>query len=271
MDLSLLAAPFDPRDVSWLPQSSGKTDRGPWVRVIAFIDNRAVMARLDNVCGPGNWRNEYRHEGKAVMCGLSIRVERREFDHTPTHEWVTKWDGAEESDIESVKGGLSGAMKRAAVQWGVGRYLYELGESFAVVSPSGQHYLKADEKKHGAALKWDAPPLPAWALPGGDGKAPANVSAQQRAAPAARPAPATKAATPAAEQEMTVERALATRIPGTKAHFRGHGGKSFNDVPSSDIVRVLQEVNSLGDKPQYVDLKRAARLLTTHLTHGGAK
>ena len=32
-------------------------------------------------------------------------------------EWVTKWDAAENTQVKPSKGGRSGAMKRAAVQW----------------------------------------------------------------------------------------------------------------------------------------------------------
>ena len=45
-----------------------------------------------------------------------------------------KWDAAENTQVEAVKGGRSGAMKRAAVQWGIGRYLYNLEEGFAQTS-----------------------------------------------------------------------------------------------------------------------------------------
>ena len=77
-------------------------------------------------------------------------------------EWVTKWDGAENTDIEAVKGGLSGAMKRAAVQWGIGRYLYKLEESWINANENGAYRGKT---KDGTPFKWDAPSLPSWALP----------------------------------------------------------------------------------------------------------
>lgn len=48
-----------------------------------------------------------------VECGISIKIDG---------EWITKWDAAENTQVEAVKGGRSGAMKRAAVQWGIGRY-----------------------------------------------------------------------------------------------------------------------------------------------------
>ena len=52
--------------------------------------------------------------------------------------FITKWDGAEDSDIEPVKGGLSDSMKRAAVQWGIGRYLYSMGALWVDVEQSEQ-------------------------------------------------------------------------------------------------------------------------------------
>ena len=41
-------------------------------------------------------------------------------------EWVWKSNGAGQSDIEAEKGQFSDAFKRAAVLWGIGRYLYAL-------------------------------------------------------------------------------------------------------------------------------------------------
>lgn len=175
MDLRKLAEPFPASDVEWRLQSSGKKANGDvWARVLAYITNRAIMQRLDDVCGPGGWRNEYVFgPDGAVLCGISIFI--REPDRDP--EWVTKWDGAENTDIEAVKGGLSGAMKRSGVQWGIGRYLYELEEGYAKISERGEHYAKT---KDGTAFKWDAPALPAWALPGGSGKP--GVKAEPKAA-----------------------------------------------------------------------------------------
>lgn len=171
MDLKQLAAPFAAADVEWRVQSSGAKQSGEvWARVIAYITNRAIMERLDEVCGAAGWRNEFRHEANgAVLCGISIRVA---FGNGES-EWVTKWDGAENTDIEAVKGGLSGAMKRAGYQWGIGRYLYQLEEGFARVSATGTHYAKT---KDGTPFKWDAPALPLWALPGGSGKAEGSLS-----------------------------------------------------------------------------------------------
>ena len=44
-----LAAPFDPECVEWRPQ--GKTTPGARVQLVAYVDARTVIERLDTVCG----------------------------------------------------------------------------------------------------------------------------------------------------------------------------------------------------------------------------
>ena len=157
MDLSKLKDCFEPNDIEWRLQQCGKTKEGKiWGMALAYVTNRAIMNRLDEVCGPENWKNEFKAAPDGgILCGISIKV---------GDEWVTKWDGAENTDIEAVKGGLSGAMKRAAVQWGIGRYLYKLEESWINANENGAYRGKT---KDGTTFKWDAPTLPAWALPKG--------------------------------------------------------------------------------------------------------
>ena len=157
MDLSKLKDYFEPSDIEWRLQQCGKTKEGKiWGMALAYVTNRAIMNRLDEVCGPENWKNEFKAAPDGgILCGISIKV---------GDEWVTKWDGAENTDIEAVKGGLSGAMKRAAVQWGIGRYLYNLEESWINANEKGSHRGKT---KDGTTFNWDDPALPSWALPKG--------------------------------------------------------------------------------------------------------
>lgn len=156
-----LKKPFPASDIEWRVQSAGEKDGKPWAKVLAYVDNRAIMDRLDAVVGPENWKNEYKEWiGGSVLCGLSIKIDG---------EWITKWDGAEQTDIEAVKGGLSGAMKRAAVQWGIGRYLYNLEAGFAIIDEKGKHY-QAGKKDSYKAFRWNEPSLPKWALPEGGSK-----------------------------------------------------------------------------------------------------
>ena len=174
MDLSKLAEPFPADDIEWRIGRAGYSSKGQlYGTCLAYLSNRAIMNRLDQVCGPENWKNEYKEwtvGGKnGVLCGISIRIPNHDGPSgtSLTAEWVTKWDGAENTDIESVKGGLSDAMKRAAVQWGIGRYLYNLDEGFAVITESGKHFARGKDKASGKdyAFKWNPPSLPAWALP----------------------------------------------------------------------------------------------------------
>ncbi len=132
-DLYKLQAFFDPEDLEWKPITTSK--RTGKSLVAAYVTNRAIQDRLDEVCGPADWRNEFM-AGPAggVLCGIAIYVERAD----GSAEWVTKWDGAENTDVEAIKGGLSGSMKRAASQWGIGRYLYRMPPQWVAVDERGR-------------------------------------------------------------------------------------------------------------------------------------
>lgn len=155
IDFEALKAPFPAEEIEFRVQQSGVKNGKPWAMVLAYVTNRAIMNRLDEVCGPEQWKNDYKTGADGgVLCGLSIKVDGI---------WITKWDGADNTQVEAVKGGLSGAMKRAAVQWGMGRYLYNLPTTFVNIMNEGQHYIKVQDK----VGYWDDPELPDWALPNG--------------------------------------------------------------------------------------------------------
>ncbi len=147
-----LAAPFDDADLEWRIMQAGKNAKGLWAKCVAYVTNRAIMQRLDDVCGPANWRNECPKEwamgSPGVLAGISIKIDG---------EWVTKWDGADQPDTEPVKGGFSNAMKRAAVLWGIGRDLYNREEAWAEISEDGHHYQPANKAKDLPAFRWDPP------------------------------------------------------------------------------------------------------------------
>jgi hypothetical protein len=155
IDWTALAAPFPPSELEWRLQQAGDKNGRVWAMVLCYVTNRAIMNRLDEIVGPENWSNSFSvSPGGGVLCGITIRMDDgRE---------VTKYDGAGATDVEAEKGSLSGAMKRAAVQWGIGRYLYNLEEGFANVHEGGAYRGKT---KEGKAFKWDPPELPKWALP----------------------------------------------------------------------------------------------------------
>lgn len=110
-----LTEPWSKDEIKWRVGSMTK-DKDKALP-LAYIDARTVMERLDSVVGPENWQDHYEFHGTRTVCRLSIRI---------GDEWITKCDGAGDSDIEAEKGGISDAFKRAAVKWGMGRELYEL-------------------------------------------------------------------------------------------------------------------------------------------------
>jgi len=99
----------------WRVQQFSKNK--PSASCVAYIDARDVMALLDKVCGPERWQSDFKEVSGQVYAGVAIRV---------NDEWVWKWDTGAESNMEKEKGLASDAFKRAAVKWGVGRFLYDL-------------------------------------------------------------------------------------------------------------------------------------------------
>jgi len=138
--------------------------------LLAYISNRAVMNRLDAVFGINNWQNSFTIADKGVLCALKVR-------EPGTEEWITKEDGSSFSDLAEFKGGISGAMKRVLVQFGGGRYLYDLPQSWVALKlgtcrkncdkckGEGGSYPMADEEERIRAT------FPQWALPAGATKA----------------------------------------------------------------------------------------------------
>ena len=125
-----LTAPFEPNEIEWRVGSVTKDKKKGMA--LAYMDARAVMNRLDAVCGPDGWQSRYPiiSEGKTVCeIGLRVMIEQETVTgEAPLYkgEWLWKADGAGDSNIEGEKGALSDSFKRAAVRWGIGRYLYNL-------------------------------------------------------------------------------------------------------------------------------------------------
>ncbi len=131
--LKQLKDPFDPKLVKFRPGGGQQ---------LAYVDARDVMKRLDDVLGTENWSDKYIAVDGGFICELSLRI---------AGEWITKSNGANTTKVEAVKGGISGALKRAAVNFGIGRYLYYM--------PKGLHSGNVDTWpsifKPGAPENWE--------------------------------------------------------------------------------------------------------------------
>lgn len=121
-----LAQPFAVGELKFFPVALTQDKKKG--KVGAYIDARAVMDRLDSVVGVGGWTTAYRcidPGDKAVECTLRVRYD---------DEWVEKADvgypneakDANNAAKEPWKAAYSDALKRAAVQHGIGRYIYDL-------------------------------------------------------------------------------------------------------------------------------------------------
>jgi len=143
-----LSEPFSPEAIDWrVGATNGEKTKGI---ALAYIQARPVMDRLDEVVGAENWTDTYtpiqdKNGTVGFICTLSLKI---------GSDWIAKTDGADTSDIEAIKGGISDAFKRAAVKWGVGRYLYDLPDIWVPVEARGRSFV----------LK-ETPKLPDWALP----------------------------------------------------------------------------------------------------------
>jgi hypothetical protein len=162
--MKLLGAPFPAEAVHWKPQKvSFQANRA---LAVAYLDAREVAGRLDEVVGPLGWQVVHQVLGDQLVTGIGIR-------DPATGGWVWKWDsgfvgkaqyedekesggsdpiGRRDDEGKARKGTLSDGLKRAAVLWGIGRYLYRLPKVWVAYDP----------KRKSLA---DTPRLPPWALP----------------------------------------------------------------------------------------------------------
>ena len=124
-----LAAPFDPECVEWRPQ--GKTAPGARVQLVAYVDARTVMERLDTVVGAGGC-------SFALTPSVSDAAELRVARGRLTIGGLSRDDVGTASNWEPSKGCASDALKRAAVLWRIGRYLYALPAVHVTLDERGQ-------------------------------------------------------------------------------------------------------------------------------------
>jgi hypothetical protein len=129
-----LCRPFAAEEIEWrIGSTNADKTKG---MALAYMDARAVMDRFDAVCGPDGWQCNYTMSGAVAICNIGVLM--------PSGNWIWKADGAGATDVEGEKGMLSDALKRAAVRWGVGRYLYEMDSPWVAIVQRGKSSFLAD-------------------------------------------------------------------------------------------------------------------------------
>ena len=146
-----LREPFDPKSVEWKPQGQPKQGK---VQVVAYVDARAVIKRLNEVLGVKGWSSSFKtlhYDEKQVVveCTLSAEVGGQKAAHADTGS--AEMGGFVRTFGDCFKAAYSDAIKRAAVHFGVGSYLYAL--------PS--QWVECNERGYPTG----EPQFPSWALP----------------------------------------------------------------------------------------------------------
>lgn len=91
---------------------------------LPYIDARQVMERLDEIVGPENWSDTYKSvDSQSVICELTI------YGITKSDAGQAKPDSGT-GEVKALKSAVSDALKRAAVKWGIGQFLYSLPTQF---------------------------------------------------------------------------------------------------------------------------------------------
>lgn len=162
-----LSEPFERDEVKFKPQNV----KGNRALALAYVDVRVIQDRLDDVLGVDGWQDEYSVlTDMSVVCKLRLRIGKR---------WITRMDVGSQSEQpdggDRMKAAFSDALKRAAVKFGMGRYLYRLAPQWVDFDPVKKAFTAA-------------PKLPPFALPSVQ---PRSVAVS--AAPVAQAAPAPQA------------------------------------------------------------------------------
>lgn len=167
-----LANPFEPKEVKFKPQMV-KNNRA---LAMGYIDARLVCDRLDEVLGVENWQDRYEFlPDGSVVCTLRLCFAGRCISKTDVGSPSEQPDSG-----DRVKAAVSDALKRAAVKFGIGRYLYRLPAVWCDYDPVKKQLVQL-------------PQLPTFALPKPQGQGQKPPPAQQppkqaAASPPAKPA-----------------------------------------------------------------------------------
>ena len=132
--LSALAAPFDPQEIKWRVGAVA----GNRAMALAYVDARVVQDRLDDVLGVDGWQDDYAVlNDSSVTCKLSCRI---------GGQWIVKMDvgsvSEQPDDGDKMKAAFSDACKRAAVKFGVGRFLYRLPSQWVDYDPQKRQFVR---------------------------------------------------------------------------------------------------------------------------------
>ncbi|MBA4187738.1 MAG: hypothetical protein C0467_06935 [Planctomycetaceae bacterium] len=229
-----LSAPFQPKEVKFKPQMV-KNNRA---LAMGYIDARLIQDRLDDVLGVENWQDKYDFlPDGSVVCRLRLKLGGR---------WITKTDVGSPSEQpdsgDRVKAAVSDALKRAAVKFGIGRYLYRLPAQWVDYDPVKKQLVQL-------------PQMPAFAIPKPKAQSPIQPPKAPKPAPVVEPKP-----------DVVVEEKTQ---PAPKEPAKVEPPKSATGLPTNgqELHRRLQEYDA-----KLASQKLCVRgALLAHVTQAGVK
>lgn len=111
----------------WRVQSFNKSNTK--ATCVAYIDARQAMDLLDEAL-PLGWQRDYKTVKDSIYCGVGVNM--------PDGSTQWRWDVGTEGNFEAEKSQSSDAFKRSCVNWGIGRFLYDL-EIMTVAAASSEY------------------------------------------------------------------------------------------------------------------------------------
>jgi hypothetical protein len=113
----------EPIPYQWRVQSKTKTGK---LMCSAYVDARDVMNRLDDVCV---WEVRYAHVADTIMATLEIHADDGRFCRSDFGQRI-ETNTQDQMYEQAIKSSSSDAFKRAAVAFGLGRFLYDMDMVF---------------------------------------------------------------------------------------------------------------------------------------------
>lgn len=158
--MNALVEPFEPSEV----KSKPVVISGNSAMALFYVDARVIQDRLDKVLGVEGWQDDYEClPCGSVVCRLRVKL---------GEEWLTKVDvgspSEQPNDGDKLKAAFSDALKRAAVKFGVGRYLYRVPSQWCDYDPQKKRFVTP-------------PQLPGFARPSGKAAQPVAKPEQPKA------------------------------------------------------------------------------------------
>lgn len=241
-----LAEPFDPSEIKWrVTHTNRDGNRGA---VIAFADPRAYTDRLNQLFTPGGWTRNYdvttvsavtrQKRDKIIQTGKVLVTCTLTIARLGTHSGTGEQFADEPNAMTAAE---AQAFKRASSCFGLGRYLYNLPETWVALDD------------HGKPIKPTT--LPAWALPKAN-------SATGKTSPACGPRPPVVQRGPIDQKTTTkiegFRRILGNGIYGEILWRAGHARRA-NEIPNAQFQanvadamerasRGIQKAHSLADQ-----------------------